>query len=210
MAAIRAILFDADGVIQHSVSAFGERLAGLLGPAHPDGQRFIAEVFAAEKPALSGERDFAQDLAVILAHYRVARPVSEVLELWTSIECDPAMHDAIVSLRGSGMLCCLASNQQAHRGRYMSSQLHYRELFDREFYSYQLGFAKPDPEYFRAIERALGIAASQLLFIDDSAPNIAGAREAGLHASLFSADFSTSRALLQTILAEHGLALPCR
>jgi putative hydrolase of the HAD superfamily len=86
--------------------------------------------------------------------------------------------------------------------------MRYRELFDHEFYSHALGFAKPDPEYFHAIAAKLALAADQLLFIDDHEANVLGAREAGLHAELFPRTFSSSTQELHAILQRHGLARP--
>jgi putative hydrolase of the HAD superfamily len=207
MVVIKAILFDADGVIQRPPSTFGAQLAALLGSERTDVQALIADVFAAEKPALAGASDFGEDLAVLFTRHRIAASASDALDLWKAIEVDAGMQAAVSTLRASRLCCCLATNQHASRGRYMSSVLGYHALFDREFYSYQLGFAKPDHGYFRAIVDALKIAPEQLLFIDDHAPNIEGAREVGLQAELFTADVTSSRATLRAILAKYGITL---
>jgi putative hydrolase of the HAD superfamily len=90
----------------------------------------------------------------------------------------------------------------------MSETLVYARLFDREFYSYALGIAKPDPGFFRAVVEQLALAPEQLLFIDDHEPNVLGAREAGLQAALFpGAPELTSAAALRAILSAHGVAL---
>jgi putative hydrolase of the HAD superfamily len=208
MVVIKALLFDADGVIQRPPSTFGAQLAALLGSDRADVQALIADVFAAEEPALAGASDFGEDLAALFTRHQIAARASDALDLWKAIEIDPDMQAAVTTLRASGLCCCLATNQHASRGRYMSSVLGYHALFDREFYSYQLGFAKPDHGYFRAIVDALEIAPEQLLFIDDHAPNIEGAREVGLNAELFTADATHGLPKLRAILAKYGIALP--
>jgi HAD superfamily hydrolase (TIGR01509 family) len=52
-------------------------------------------------------------------------------------------------------------------------------------FSAELGCAKPDPEAFRRLARRLGVAPERLLFFDDGARYVAGAREAGVEAHLF-------------------------
>jgi putative hydrolase of the HAD superfamily len=52
-------------------------------------------------------------------------------------------------------------------------------------FSAELGRAKPDPEAFARLARRLGVAPEAVLFFDDGATYVAGAREAGLHAHRF-------------------------
>lgn len=54
------------------------------------------------------------------------------------------------------------------------------ELFDPRFLSFEMGVLKPDPEAFDYVVTRLDVRADRVLFLDDSAPNIAAARSAGL------------------------------
>jgi 2-haloacid dehalogenase len=47
------------------------------------------------------------------------------------------------------------------------------------------GVCKPEPEIFRRCEQRFGFTASQALFFDDNAPNVAGAAAVGWDAVLF-------------------------
>jgi putative hydrolase of the HAD superfamily len=58
-------------------------------------------------------------------------------------------------------------------------------LFGTLIFSSDLGLTKPDPPAFAAALRRLGRTADEVLFIDDRAVNVAGAREAGLRAVHF-------------------------
>ena len=58
------------------------------------------------------------------------------------------------------------------------------ELFGgRALVSAELGARKPDPEAFRRLAVRLEREPGEILFIDDKAENVAGAREAGLRAA---------------------------
>lgn len=52
--------------------------------------------------------------------------------------------------------------------------------FEKVFYSHGLHLRKPDKESFLEVLRLAGLQASETLFIDDNASNIAGAQESGL------------------------------
>ena len=56
----------------------------------------------------------------------------------------------------------------------------YRSCFEREYYSHRLGQRKPDPAAFRQLLANNHLDAAETLFVDDSAGNIEGARQAGL------------------------------
>jgi glucose-1-phosphatase len=55
---------------------------------------------------------------------------------------------------------------------------HFRELF----LSSTIGLRKPDTEAYDHVVRAIGVPASRIVFFDDLAENVEGARAAGLHA----------------------------
>ena len=50
----------------------------------------------------------------------------------------------------------------------------------RAVFSAELGRSKPDPEAYRRLAARLGVAPDEILYFDDDAPLVAGAREAGL------------------------------
>lgn len=87
----------------------------------------------------------------------------------------------------------------------MAATLGYERVFERCFYSHRLGVAKPDPRYFATIAEELRLAPAELLFVDDRAQNVAGAREAGLHAAVFTAEFGQGSSVLTEILDRFGV-----
>ena len=202
--AVRAILFDADGVIQRTRGNWREQFCTMLG-REEHLETFIAELFAAEKPCLTGHADFENQVATVLDRWRASATVNDALSIWTNIEVDAEIIDTISAVRRSGIACYLASNQQAHRARYMAHALGYRAKFDRAFYSCHVGYAKPDRAYFDHVLAELGLAPDDVLFIDDLEPNVASAREAGIRGVHFKANAGVA-ALVQH-LSEHGIRL---
>ena len=194
---IGVVLFDADGVIQRTAGDWRARFAEMLDDAtHLDA--FVAEIFASERPCLTGAVDFPTQLGEVLRRWRSRTTVEQALTIWTNIEVDKGVVEVISALRRSGVPCC-----QAHRAHYMSGELGYRSLFDREFYSCRIGHAKPDAAYFEHILADLRLAPEQALFIDDVEPNVVSARQVGIASVHFPANAGAEA--LSGHLAAHGI-----
>jgi putative hydrolase of the HAD superfamily len=134
---------------------------------------------------MDGRTDISTAMAVVLRDFSVAADVEDVLELWTRIQPHADMIDAVADLRRNGVRCCLTTNQQTRRAAWMRSHLGYDLVFDEEFYSCELGVAKPDPAYFSTVLEALDVKAATVLFVDDTEANVDAARTVGLNAEVF-------------------------
>ncbi|MFT4798862.1 MAG: putative hydrolase of the HAD superfamily [Candidatus Azotimanducaceae bacterium] len=178
------LLLDADGVLQETAASFYTDIKALVNAE--DADRFLEQIFAAERPALTGQADFREDLQTLLKQWQVLHAVDDVLAIWYRIDLVPGILSLLKNLRDRGCTVCLATNQQASRMQYMRHHMRLDQHFDRAYYSCELGVAKPSSEYFVAIQHDLGVAADQILFIDDSLPNIEGAARSGLLTEHFS------------------------
>ncbi|TDW14370.1 HAD family hydrolase [Kribbella kalugense] len=203
MRTVTAVLFDADGVIQRPSRDWWTKLGSLV-PA--DGEAFVADLMAAEKPSLVGKGDFRDAVADVLRRWNSSASVDEALEPWSWFAAEPGVVSLISGLRAAGVECHLATNQQAYRRAIMQDERGYGDWFDQTFYSCDLGLAKPDPAYFRAILGSLDVPASSVLFIDDNVANVAGASSVGLQAELY--DLSAGVPALEELLRRYGLPIP--
>ncbi len=174
---IRALLMDADGVLQQLPKGFFDDFATLGG-----GQDFMRELFDQEQRAMTGEEDLRDVINEIVTRRGLSITPEQLFELWYRIIPDQRMLDLVARARASGVITVLATNQQSYRGAWMQEHLPYGEYFDHAFYSFEVGLAKPDPAYFTHIIDHLGIAADEAVFVDDLPMNAAGARAAGLRA----------------------------
>lgn len=178
---IRALLLDADGVVQYPAKGWLRDMLRLGGP------RFVTDAFRTEKTTLTGQADLYPLLAGLLARDGRDCTPEDILEVWCRIEVDDFMLTLVDRVRAAGVVTALATNQQSYRGGYMLANLPYDEHFDHQFHSFRMGLAKPDPAYFTHIVETLGIAPEEAVFVDDMAVNVRGARRAGLHAIHFAA-----------------------
>ena len=122
--------------------------------------------------------------------------------IWNrAIEPDPEM-DQFARALAVHIPCSLASTTDKLHHEKMRGTLTCLELFKNEFVSYQLGYIKPDPMYYRRALERLDIDPAKVLLIDDKEENVAGALELGLQAMRF-----TGIDKLRQDLTQYGLMI---
>jgi putative hydrolase of the HAD superfamily len=198
---IRHVLFDADGVLQNLPG-------GWIAAAEPYfGERaleFLERAYAAELPTLAGQGDHLAILGVMLAEFGITAPVGDVYRaIWLSMEPAAASLAVVHALRRGGYGVHLGTNQERYRAAHMREVLGYDALFDVSCYSCELGAAKPDLAFFTEAARRIGAQPAAILFIDDTAQNVAAARVAGLTAEQWC--LSDGHDVLRDLLARHGV-----
>ncbi len=173
----RAVLWDADGVLQHGPAGWRAALDALDGP------EFADAVLAAEAPALRGEQPLRDALRHVLSAWPgVAVDLEDLLLMWEQAALDPQALLLVDEVRASGVRCALATNQHDVRRAWMRDTLRLDAHFDAVYYSCELGTVKPEPAFFGRALADLGLAAAEVGFVDDSHPNVEGARAVGLRA----------------------------
>lgn len=181
---IQAILFDADGVIQKQDPELLMKFAKRLGNGD-DEKLFLSDLFAVEKPGLSGEIDLIEVFRKTLSRWNYQEHLNELLKIWTSIEIDHEIMSIIKDLRNQGTTCFVASNQPEFRAKYMSEKLGYKDDFDGEFYSFQLKTTKPNKLYFQKILHLLDLESGNVAFLDDRQENVDAAEKMGIKSGLY-------------------------
>ena len=195
---VRAVLFDADGVVQQNPPDWDAKLRRF-------GDGFVDDLFASEVPAMVGERSFSEVLAEVIERWQVPVSASALLEHWCEVSVRADTVALVRSLRVAGLGCWLASNQHAYRASFMRRRLGYDEAFDGQFYSCDLGVLKSSPEFFSLVLDRLGLPAADVLLVDDGASYVDVARSAGLRAVQWCVDDGIDE--LRRLLASHGLPL---
>jgi putative hydrolase of the HAD superfamily len=200
---ITHVLFDADGVLQDLPGGWYAAMEPFLGDR---AREFLHRTWADELPTLAGQGDYLPMLEATLREYGVEAPVTEVYAaVWHRIDEVASSFAVVGALRAAGYGVHLATNQERHRGTHMHDVLGYRDRFDVSAYSWEVGAAKPDPEFFHRVVRLIGAPADEVLFIDDNEDNVHGARSAGLVAEHW--HFERGPASLVALLATHGVSV---
>jgi putative hydrolase of the HAD superfamily len=199
---IRHVLFDADGVLQDVPGGYQAAAEPYLGERAVE---FLHRARDDELPTLAGQAELLPLVAAALADFGVTVPLEEVFRaIWLRIEAAEESLALVRTLRRNGYGVHLGTNQDRNRATHMREVLGYDALFDVSCYSWELGARKPDPTFFAEAARRIGADPAAILFIDDSARNIAAARHVGLAAEQWT--FADGHAILVDLLAKHGVA----
>ena len=204
---IRALLFDADEVLQYPAADRNADLPRILGFVPEPVDEFVAAVHAVEDTTLTGMLDFLEVLPPALARWGVAEKARDIRQWLNVITVDQSMLDLVAHLRAHGYCCALATNQQPHRASFMANELRYRALFDHCFFSCDMGLAKPDSRYFEAVLATLQLKPNDVIFIDDKPLNVRSASSVGIHGICFAnAKDGSAQFSLRELLAPFGIA----
>ena len=201
--AVRAMLWDADGVLQGLPAGWEASMRPAVGHLVDDVEGFLAEAFAAEKATLTGQARWVDVLRDLMRRWDIEDAYEDALAVWLTIEPVVESRELLEKVRAAGVPCYLATNQDIRRGTYMHENLGYAKILDGAFYSYELGLAKPDPAYFEEIARRLDLPAGDVLFVDDNVANVESARSVGMRAEKWHLDDGVDA--LREVLGRHGL-----
>jgi HAD superfamily hydrolase (TIGR01509 family) len=186
---VRNVIFDIGGVL---VAFDFPRLARELGGrARQDPGRILplfekATVHDVETGRIAPRDFFRNTVSPLLDGLTYDDWVSAWMDNYSINEPGWALLEEV---RGEGWGVSVLSNLSPYNQVAIERKFpHFFRAPDHNFYSYDLGLHKPDPRIYAEACRRLGVAPAECVFLDDFEENVAGARQAGLQALLFSND----------------------
>lgn len=195
---IKAIVFDADGVIIKK-NYFSDRYLKDYGV----GKEKTAAYFDNDHDeVVIGKQDFKKALKKYLKDWGWKGTVNELVEYWLTGETEtiPEMMEIIALLKAKGHKVYLATNQVKERTEYFLTELNFNELFEKVYSSSSIGHKKPSREFFEHMIKDLKVKPEEIFFIDDDANNVAGARDLGIEAWVYTDHRKLSNMLKDVVL----------
>ena len=200
---VDALIVDLDGVIRHWHGDEFTALAESVGLSREDlgDIAFEPELLAAGMTGAVVFEDWADEIGRRAGALHGCDPAAVTAGFialgWT---IDQEVVDLIREVRAAGRVKVALFSNASTRLEADLESCGLDAAFDVVFNSARLGLAKPDVEAFRTVANLLEVPVERCLFIDDTRPNVEGARLAGMRAEPF-----TSVADLRELLEEAGL-----
>ena len=182
---IKAMLFDADGMVINKPKRFSELLAEDYKVPNEKIIPFFQNEFQA---CLIGKIDLKDAVTPYLANWNWNGSVDDILKYWFEKEnyVDKRITDLIANCRKQGIKCYLHSNQEKYRTKFMTDVMGFSKIFDDIFSSAHLGFKKPDPEFWKSVLNKISpTEKSEVLVFDDDEENFVSAKEFGFKSYLY-------------------------
>jgi putative hydrolase of the HAD superfamily len=193
------LVLDLDGVVVGGPQRWHATLKQDLGIDYEELKRDFFDKEWAE--VVRGRLDLYVALNDYLVERGQADKLHELVTYW--FEHDAVIHrellaDVAAWRQRTGGRVFAASNQEHHRVRWLSENAGLAEHFDEILYSAALGVCKPDRVFFTNAQARMGVQNGRaILFIDDTAANVDGARVAGWRSVLYRGRESVARVLAE-------------
>ena len=200
---IKAICFDADGVVVNPQMQFSKLLKEEYGISPEMTQSFFRGVF---NDCLVGKDDLMDVLPPFLSEWGWKGSVDEFIDTWllTDHVVDTRIITVVQNLRCNGMICCLTTSQERNRAEYMKTRMGFQDVFDHLFFSCEIGWQKPQHAYYQYVEKTLNLEKESILFWDDFRLNVESAREFGWNAELYTGFNEFEKAIKKYVTIENA------
>lgn len=152
----KIIIFDADGVVVKREMYFSQRLARDFDISEGEIMQFFQNEF---KDCAVGKADLKDELEKYTKTWGWEDSVDDLLKYWfeNERELDEELANEIKSLRAKGYICCLATNNEAYRTKYLAENADLKNLFDYIFSSSEIGHLKSEADFWKYVQEKLGL-----------------------------------------------------
>jgi putative hydrolase of the HAD superfamily len=174
------------------------RLAGISA----ERVRLVCFDPGAKRPLETGKISFPEFARAAMGEMGLRIDLARFTEIFNSALTPNVAIFGLVERVTARYRVAVCSNTSEAHWKLERDRLPFAGRFDPAVLSYEVGAMKPDRRIYDAISRASGIHHEDIVFIDDSLPNVEGARATGIRAIHF-----TTVAMLEGDLARAGVEL---
>lgn len=189
LGSIRNLIFDFGNVLlnidpKRSSEAF--RQLGVKDETDFFGSRSSLELMVEFERGQVSPEEFRN---TVLRSLQPGITPEQVDAAWNALLLDfpPRRVELLKQLRNHYRIYLLSNSNQIHYVSYTAAFMRnygfpLTELFDKMWFSQQIGLSKPDPEIFRYVLNEGWLHPEETLFIDDTLVHVEAARKAGIRA----------------------------
>ena len=187
---IRTVAFDYGGVLAYFIDKHAIR--EMADVAQVDFETFNSSMWKFRQELDSGEYDNIRYWNLVLERCNSPLPKASIIEKLVEMDLRgfSRMNQGMLrwadTLKKHGFGTIIISNMSEPTYQRLIAPQPWLKHFDAAVISGIIGINKPDRRIFEHATEQARLDASEILFLDDLPHNIAGAKQAGLHALLFS------------------------
>lgn len=185
---IKAIIFDADGVVINSPGYFSVQYSKAFGISNDSMLPFFKGIF---QECVLGKADLKEILPSVLKDWQWKGTINELLEWWFKSEhyVDARIVKEIQRLQKKGIKCCLGTKQEKYRAEYIRKDMGFEKIFDELYISCDMGCKKPDKRFFEFIHndlaKKMSLRNEEIMIWDNKEENIAVTEKMGWQSYLY-------------------------
>lgn len=188
MSHIKNIIFDLGGVIMNldvsrTIKAFNE--LGIKNIVNDTGHHYQHSFFYDFEIGQISEEQFLESLQKLS---KKKNSFLEIKDAWNEMILDISVDriNFLKELKKEYNLFLLSNTNSIHQFKFLSEfkqkyNYSFNSLFQRAYYSHEIGLRKPDIKVFDFILKDSKLKTSETLFIDDSLTNIKAAQKTGIN-----------------------------
>lgn len=175
------LFFDLDGTLLDSNGVWLDIDIAFLGSLGVD-------PVPAEYTRFVTQNSFGASAHYTREHYAPHMSVEEIVHAWQAMAAHhyahllplkPGAGELLEGLRARGAAPALLTSCMPDLCRTALDRHGLTDLFDRLYFSHELGIEKSDPALYRQVSRLAGLPDALCTLVDDSPDNLAAARQAG-------------------------------
>jgi putative hydrolase of the HAD superfamily len=201
---LKALLFDFGGVIAEEGFREGLKAIGIKNGIDPDDFYKICEDIIYESGYVTGLKDEHSYWNMVRERTKINGSDEELRgEILSRFILRSEMLEYVRKLKASGFFVAILSDQTNWLDE-INKRMPFYNNFDFVFNSYKIKKSKREPSVFRDVCSEIGVAPSEVLFIDDNIRNILTAQAERLQ-TLHYMDFSDFIEKLKVILQNEDI-----
>ena len=130
----------------------------------------------------SGKLNTQDFIDEIIKRYHIEFNQDKFKNIWNSIliKMFPDIIETVKKFKYIANICLLSNTNELHYNKFKYECDELFRLFEKSFFSYQIGMVKPNPEIYYFVLQQMNYKADETLFIDDLEVNIETANKIGL------------------------------
>lgn len=185
---IKAIIFDADGVVINSPGYFSVQYEKEFGVSNDVMLPFFKGIF---QEAVVGKADLKELLVPEIGKWKWEGTIDELLTWWFKAEhyVDERIVKEIQRLQAKDIKCCLGTKQEKYRAAYIRKDMGFEKIFDELYISCDMGCKKPEREFFEFIQNDLAkkysVKPEEIMLWDNKRENITASKKLGWQSHLY-------------------------